>query len=327
MRRAGKWIEGLEATTPVEEAARRVLEVRLAAVVRLLALADKHFEEDVEHVHQLRVATRRAAAAVRVFRPWLRQKSWKKLREGLRRVRRAAGEARDWDVFADLLREQSRVAPRGSLVGVEFLLGYAARKRAEAQAAIRACRRQGVKLDRATKLQKGLGARRSAHTAYPQLIDTARDTLSPLVAKLRAAGKGNLRGIARLHQLRLAAKRLRYALEIFIPCLGSTARGRLYPTLEELQEHLGRINDRHQAVGRIGKVLSKLDQLREADDPPVETLRRAVAAAGAAHTRQELRRRKEFLRWWSVRVRREFFDAFERLMDRGGRGRSAQRRA
>ena len=58
--RKGKWIEGTSAEQPVSAAARRALEVRLAVVWHYLPLAAKRASEDVEHVHQLRVASRRA---------------------------------------------------------------------------------------------------------------------------------------------------------------------------------------------------------------------------------------------------------------------------
>ncbi len=62
-----KWITNLAPETPAADAARRVLSVRLAAVAARIAPAVDRSAEDVEHVHQLRVATRRAAAALRIF--------------------------------------------------------------------------------------------------------------------------------------------------------------------------------------------------------------------------------------------------------------------
>jgi hypothetical protein len=59
----GKWIAGLTPEMPIEEAARIVLAVRLSAARHHLPLAAGRADEDVEHVHQLRVASRRAGAA------------------------------------------------------------------------------------------------------------------------------------------------------------------------------------------------------------------------------------------------------------------------
>ena len=55
-------------------------------------------------MHQLRVATRRAAATVRIFDALLPQRRMRRLNKCLRKIRRAAGTARDLDVLADRLR-------------------------------------------------------------------------------------------------------------------------------------------------------------------------------------------------------------------------------
>src|SRR2546429_359792 len=102
----GKWIKGLKAQTPLAEAARRVLEVRLGVVRTRLLLAVREPDKDPEHVHQLRVGTRRAGAAVEIFEPCLRGKCYRRARKALKKLRRAAAAARDCDVFHDMLTGQ-----------------------------------------------------------------------------------------------------------------------------------------------------------------------------------------------------------------------------
>ena len=62
-----KWISDLGAATPVADAARRVLTLRLEGVRDCLGLALREPGGDPELVHQLRVATRRASAALEIF--------------------------------------------------------------------------------------------------------------------------------------------------------------------------------------------------------------------------------------------------------------------
>src|SRR5689334_6327389 len=95
----GKWIEGLQARTPIAQAARQTLTVRLDVVRQRLEQVLHEADHDGEHVHQLRVGTRRADAALRIFRTCLPGRVYKAARRRLRRLRRAAGAARDWDVF------------------------------------------------------------------------------------------------------------------------------------------------------------------------------------------------------------------------------------
>ena len=58
---------------------------------------------DVEHVHRLRVATRRASAALKLYRDCVGDKPARWMKKWLRKIRRAAGDARDLDVLADRL--------------------------------------------------------------------------------------------------------------------------------------------------------------------------------------------------------------------------------
>src|SRR5215831_1054554 len=105
----GKWISDLKPDTPVEAAARHVLFVRLQVVKDFLPRAALEADEDIEHVHQLRVGTRRADAALRIFAECLPKKMYRKARRRLRTIRRAAGAARDWDVFlTELLEREQR---------------------------------------------------------------------------------------------------------------------------------------------------------------------------------------------------------------------------
>ena len=106
----GKWIEGLTPEMPVAEAATAVLAARLEVVRHYLPLAAEKPYDDPEYVHQLRVGTRRAGAALRVFADCLPRKHRRMARRRLREIRRAAGDARDWDVFLLGLR---RIAVAG----------------------------------------------------------------------------------------------------------------------------------------------------------------------------------------------------------------------
>src|SRR4051812_43428548 len=100
----GKWFAHVRPDMPVAKAARHVLQLRLQVVAYYLPRALDESEKDPENVHQLRVATRRAGAALRIFRHCLPAKIFKRARKRLRRLRRAAGEVRDWDVFLDRLK-------------------------------------------------------------------------------------------------------------------------------------------------------------------------------------------------------------------------------
>src|SRR5262245_50038473 len=129
----GKWIPGLNSDTPVVEAARRVLDVRLGVVRHFLPLAAWHPAADVEYVHHLRVATRRTAAALKLFRDWLPAQQAKAARNHLRGSRRAAGAPRDGDVFLAMLSKWAAKRPATERRGPDFLQGLAFERRAAVQ--------------------------------------------------------------------------------------------------------------------------------------------------------------------------------------------------
>jgi len=95
----GKWIKVDSPDEPVLAVARRTLRGRLRWLWHCLPLAALQPEEDVEYVHQLRIATRRAEAALETFAPYLPGRRARWLSKKLRQVRRAAGDARDLDVL------------------------------------------------------------------------------------------------------------------------------------------------------------------------------------------------------------------------------------
>src|SRR6478609_6927373 len=129
----GKWIPGLTPGMGVAEAATAVLAARFAVVREFLPLAVEKPDEDPEHVHQLRVGTRRAGAALRVFKAYLPRKHRVATREALRTIRRAAGDARDWDVFLLGLPAVKGLASVTGKPALDFLAGYAMVERAAAQ--------------------------------------------------------------------------------------------------------------------------------------------------------------------------------------------------
>ena len=74
--------------------------------------------DDPEDLHDMRVATRRMRAALRVFAPYLDQDVMKPVERGLRRTGRKLGSVRDLDVFHEKTQAylgELPVAPRGEL--------------------------------------------------------------------------------------------------------------------------------------------------------------------------------------------------------------------
>src|SRR5439155_26079578 len=199
----GKWITDLTPETPLEDAARRVLTVRLEVVHEYLPLALERWTEDSEHVHQLRVGTRRAGAALAIFEPCLPRKVFKRVRKRLRKVRRAAGEARDWDVFTLTLAEREAKAAAAHRPGLDLLIGYSNGQRVAAQAALSEAS-PDAPFDFEKVLTRAVGAVRAPRgRSLRALRDLAQPWLGDLLERLHEAASSNLDQYEQLHKVRI----------------------------------------------------------------------------------------------------------------------------
>jgi CHAD domain-containing protein len=293
----GKWIAGLTADTPAADAARHVLTVRLELVRDNLPPALHEAEADPEHVHQLRVATRRARAALDIFADCLPAKAYKRARRRLRALRRAAGEARDWDVFLLTLAERQRKPAARQRPGLDFLTGCALSRRLAAQERlIEVANGEPFTLDRLLADTVAAVHRPHNDSEGRDLIDLARPILGDLLKELEAAAERDLSDYAQLHQVRIAGKRLRYAMEVFADCFEPAFKDELYPAVEQMQEILGNANDSHVAAGRLTELR---DRARARLGDQAKRVLPGVQALLRYHQERLPRERQHFERWWA----------------------------
>jgi CHAD domain-containing protein len=118
-----------------------------------------------------------------------------------------------------------------------------------------------------------------------------------------ASGIHDPENVAGLHNLRIAAKRLRYTLEIFAPVLPDSDD--LLRTVEEVQERIGQIHDCDILFPLLRDTLERESRrerkrmLRAAGPPPYLAAEGLVALIG--RKRQERTALYEnFLKWWDA---------------------------
>jgi CHAD domain-containing protein len=243
----GKWITDLGPDLTIAQAARIALRERLESVRDTLAPVLQ--QNDPDSVHRLRVATRRADAALHIFCETLPYKTYKKARKRLRGLRKSAGVARDSDVFFFNVLAHRVDRPAVDLTGVEFVAGYALGMRTAAQPELeKSVRENRSEFD---EFIKDIVAGVSAAARDPQLVYLSRTLISSLLHELEDAASGNLTDYRHLHQVRIAGKRLRYAMEVFAYCFAEPFRESVYPQIEQMQETLGNANDCHVAVNHL----------------------------------------------------------------------------
>lgn len=260
MAAADKWIAEANCDTPTGEVARCALEARLRGVIHYLPLAAHLADEDVEHVHAARVATRRAGAALRLFGDFLPAGRMKRMKGTLRDIRNSMGEARDLDVYLQRFEEADDPATR------DLARRLAERRLAVQPAIIDAAqpllageklRRQVAKLIRKSKKHADRKLRQRPFG------DWAIERLAAEWQQFAQGVPGDEPGATELHEFRIAAKHFRYALELMSGGLPGTLRKQLYPQVKQLQTRLGEVQDHAVAAEKLAAWREGADSKRE----------------------------------------------------------------
>ena len=165
---------------------------------------------DAENLHQLRVASRRVRAFLRVARGLVDADWAEELNTPLRALGRASGDARDLDVLLEHLRGEVPTlgAPDSEAAGE--LIRMLERDRDDLQAALEATLDSPA--HRAMLERLALPVEVAADPSKRTLGDLAARELRRLLAQVHALGKSP--ADEKLHELRIRVKRVRYAAEL-----------------------------------------------------------------------------------------------------------------
>jgi CHAD domain-containing protein len=204
-----------------------------------------------EPVHQMRVAVRRLRSAIKVFRRAMASREVDEADTGLKALAARLGPTRDWDVFVtETFAAVADAFPQER--HLQRLLASAERRRRACHAELRAFltsvdfHRLGIKLAclaGGTEWRETLGEAEQAELAST-LDEFAAKVLNRRLKRLLQV-EGALAALepGALHAVRLNAKRLRYAAEIFAPLYPGKATGRYLRRLSRVQDRLGSLND------------------------------------------------------------------------------------
>lgn len=252
---------GILSNDPLAEAGRKILRFQFAEMLR-------HEEatrggEDIEALHDMRVATRRMRAAFVVFESGFDPQETRRYLKGLRAAGRALGLARDQDVFLEKAHTYQAGLPAESQAGLQPMLAAWEAERLAAHAALESYlgskkyerfKRKFNEFVQTPKmgtrpLESEIPAATQVRDVVPALIYTRLEAVRAYEALLPAAS------LAQLHTLRIEFKKLRYTLEYFREVLGPEAK-MVIDEIKELQDHLGDLHDADVACQIIGDFLA-----------------------------------------------------------------------
>ena len=226
-----------------------LLKQRLTALLDAMPAAQAG---DMRSVHQARVATRRLREALPVLRTSLNDHALGRAERQVRKMTRALGPVRELDVALAHLDE---------LAAHNLVSARALSRLRQTIARERFARRREL-LDAITpgkmeRLRQRLGRAGEAGDEAPPAaaLDEAHAQVVRRAERLAAAVEhaGGLYLPDRLHAVRIAAKKLRYALEIERELRKSKSTSRV-TQLKRLQDLLGRMHDHEILIDRTRQV-------------------------------------------------------------------------
>lgn len=258
---------GLSAEDYMAEAGRKILRFHFYRMVE--NDPGTRLGEDIEALHDMRVATRRMRSAVPIFAPYFDKRTIGNFKRELRKTGRALGRVRDLDVFMYKARSYLDTAERVDPSELDPLLSNWQAEREQARG----------------KMLKLLESRRYAQflQQFGEFLETpgagvkeeqdggpSANRVFQAVPHLIYQRDSVVRGYAdiledapldTLHALRIDIKRFRYALEFFEEVLDQSARMVIKQAVT-LQDHLG---DLHDADVACKLLIEFLDQWRETE--------------------------------------------------------------
>jgi CHAD domain-containing protein len=248
------------------DAAGQAIQVVLGARLEIMCdLRDAALNwDDPEGVHDMRVASRRLRSALSDFKPYFRKRSMPLNR--LKTIAKSLGAVRDEDVVLAALAALRAKADEEVAKGIGAIVDAHQRRRVQARSILEHTIRSPAiaefrddfrtRLGTATNIPDSAGEQ-AAHQVLTfsqagtriigarlkQLSDAGDAVYFPLQTK-------------KLHQLRILAKRLRYAVELFAPCGGDEFK-KSAVEIAHFQTSLGELHDCDIWITNLGARLKK----------------------------------------------------------------------
>jgi len=268
---------------------------------------------DIEHVHWMRVASRRLQAMLPLFAECFKKRRYRRCMKSIKTVTRALGAARDIDVqIAFLENYRNNQEPgTGDMPGIIYLVAILRKQRQEKQmdvlnaldhleqeetledlvSAIRHVRKKRV-----GSISPAL-SRRLYHIAGKRILTRLDDLLS------YESSVQNPDDISGHHAIRIAEKKLRYTLEVYRPLYKDRIRPFL-KNLKKMQEILGEIHDCDVWAGI----------LKTGPDLNLPSGQDIIMLAQERKERRRLRY-QELVSLWSVLKKKKIWDKFKKTID------------
>ena len=219
---------------------------------------------DPEGVHSMRVASRRLRSAVRDFMPHLHKRPLNSAGKKLKRVADTLGEVRDVDVALLALAEVKTEAPPALIDGFAEFIQAREALREQAHASLKAVFEKdlpALELQFVAAIEKAAAPRGSSNPGSKPEQTFAAMSRTVILDRLREFEKSNAGlfkplDVEALHDMRIAVKRLRYAIELFQKCWGRSI-SIFAKRAARIQTALGDLHDCDVWIQSLGKHINR----------------------------------------------------------------------
>ena len=220
----------------------------LQLVKQHLRQLDRPVDSPQRSVHQLRVATRRASAALDLFSDSLCRKDHRRWKRRLKIIRKSAGQARDLDVLIERQRPQPQ-RDKSLLKQLRTHRRKAQKKLLRLQARWKKGSSWNKQLKRLSKhLRSESLPKKQAHKTKTNIPSVRR-----ALKRFEKRGRRPIRDLNALHDYRIRAKQLRYTLEWAKSDLPKKPTTEILKELKRIQNRLGAINDHATAIAILSQ--------------------------------------------------------------------------
>jgi CHAD domain-containing protein len=251
-----------------DAAVQAIQRVLLARLEEMCKFRERALDwEKPDGVHDMRVASRRLRSALKDFKPYLRRERVPSRK--LKAIANSLGAVRDEDVVLAALDELRLQGGDQVVDGIEAIAEEHRLQRRQARSVLEAAIRPAMlaelrsefqaSLDAATRLEPPPGEKSERRVlTFGQI---ATDVIGARLKHLSEAGHWFYHPLRtrQLHKLRILTKRLRYAIELFAPCVGEEFE-RVAKEISRLQSSLGELHDCDVWIASLGTRLKKADK-------------------------------------------------------------------
>ena len=217
---------------------------------------------DPEGVHSMRVASRRLRGALRDFTPYLRKRGVNSVQKRLKTLASTLGEVRDHDVAIMALEQIEKRAPADVSPTLKQFIDTRKERREQAREALKLAldktQLDQLQSDFVAAVDAATSTKGPEHAPQITYLKMSRAVIVDRLKELEKLSADLFKPfeIETLHEMRIAAKRLRYAVELFQRCWGRSI-STYAKRAARVQTALGDLHDCDIWIGSFGKAINE----------------------------------------------------------------------